>query len=46
MKSVRAGQVEQRPWLVPQLCRITGLSERQRNDIRQVFLSELIHLFD
>lgn len=32
-REVRGG-VAQPAWLIPELCRITGLDERQRNDIR------------
>lgn len=32
-KSIRGG-AEKAAWLVPELCRITGLSERQRTDIQ------------
>lgn len=32
-KAMRGGEVKA-AWLVPELCRITGLSERQRTDIK------------
>lgn len=32
-KNIRGGE-EKQAWLVPELCRITGFSERQRTDIK------------
>lgn len=32
-KAMRGGQLKEQ-WLIPEMCRITGLSERQRTDIK------------